>query len=283
MKIGANTMIWGGPFTQADIPLIDKVAAMGFGVIELLIASAVPPFDVQQVRRRIKDAGLECSVSASLDAGQNICDFDPEVRRNGSEFLTSVIGTTANLGGRVLAGPLYAKIGRLQCLPPDVRAQEWELSVAGLREASRSAEREGVTIALEVLNRFESDFLNLAERGVRLVEDIDSPAVGLHLDTFHMAIEEKDSGRAIRTAGKRLKHVHASENDRGTPGTGQVRWDVVRDALRDIGYDGYVVIEAFNPDIPELAEFVRIWRPVAASQDALASEGRRFLEALLLS
>jgi D-psicose/D-tagatose/L-ribulose 3-epimerase len=116
-----------------------------------------------------------------------------------------------------------------------------------------------------------------------MVQDIDSPAVGLHLDTFHMAIEEKDSGQAIRMAGKHLKHIHASENDRGTPGSGQVRWTVVRDALRDVGYEGYVVIEAFNPDVPKLAEFVRIWRPPAASQDALASDGRKFLETLFLS
>jgi D-psicose/D-tagatose/L-ribulose 3-epimerase len=283
MKIGVNTMVWGVPFTQADLPLIDKVAAMGFQVIELLVADATPPFSIKDVRQRIKDAGLECSISASLTALQNICDDDPEIRRTGREFIKRIIATAAGLNARVIAGPLYTKIGRLKFLPAAVRAREWELSVGGLKEIAKSAETAGVTVALEVLNRYESDFLNVAERGVQLVRDVDSPAVGLHLDTFHMTIEEKDIGRAIRAAGKHLKHFHAAENDRGTPGTGQVQWAAVRDALKEIDYQGYVVIEAFNPDLPDLAEFVRVWRPPAASQDLLASNGRKFLDELFHS
>jgi D-psicose/D-tagatose/L-ribulose 3-epimerase len=283
LKIGVNTMVWGVPFTQADLPLIEKVAAMGFQVIELLVADATPPFSIKDVRQRIKDAGLECTVSASLTAQQNICDEDPDVRRAGREYIKRVIATAAGLNARVLAGPLYTKIGRLKFLPPTVRAREWELSVGALKDIAKSAETAGVTIALEVLNRYESDFVNVAERGLQLVNDIDSPAVGLHLDTFHMTIEEKDMGRAICAAGKHLKHFHAGENDRGTPGTGQVRWEAVRNALREIDYNGYVVIEAFNPELPDLAEFVRVWRPPAASQDLLASDGCKFLDGLFHS
>jgi D-psicose/D-tagatose/L-ribulose 3-epimerase len=115
---------------------------------------------------------------------------------------------------------------------------------------------------------------------VKLCEDVGSDAVGILLDTFHMGIEEKHMPAAIRAAGKRLKHFHSCENDRGTPGTGQVDWESVRDALRDIDYGDGVVIEAFNPDNIDLANGARIWRPMAPSPDRLAGDGVRFLKEL---
>jgi D-psicose/D-tagatose/L-ribulose 3-epimerase len=281
MKIGANTMIWGVPFTEADLPLIDKVAAMGFGVIELLVDSANPPFDIKAARRRMRDAGLECSISASLSAGHDISSDDAETRNAGIAFVRSVIATADGVGARVIGGPLYSQIGRLKLVPQAAKVAERERSAAALREIAKTAENHGLTIALEAINRFESDFINIAEDMIGFAEGIGSPAIGVHLDTFHMNIEEKDSGRAIRRAGKLLKHFHAAENDKGAPGSGQIRWDVIRDALKDIGYDGFVVIEAFNPDNPELAQFVRIWRRVASSQDELAIDGLKFLSGLL--
>jgi D-psicose/D-tagatose/L-ribulose 3-epimerase len=281
MKIAANTMIWAGDFTQEHLPLIDKVAAIGFDVIEILVTSAEPRFDANQVRKRIRDAGLQCSVSASLTAEYDVSSSEKEVRDRGISFLESVVGTAEAIGSKIVAGPLYAKMGRLQFLSPEARAHERDRSAAALRQVAKTAERRGVELAVEVLNRFESDFLNIAEDAVPFVEAIGSPVVGIHLDTFHMSIEEKDVGAAIRRAGTHLKHMHMSENNRGTPGDGQVRWNEVRQALREVDYKGFLVIEAFNPSVPDLAEFVRIWRPVAASQDALASNGLRFLRSLM--
>jgi D-psicose/D-tagatose/L-ribulose 3-epimerase len=211
----------------------------------------------------------------------DLSSADNEVRERGISFLNSVIGTAEAIGAKIVAGPLYAKIGRLQFLSPAARAQERDRSAAALREVTTTAEARGVELAVEVLNRFESDFLNIAEDAVPFVETIGSPAVGIHLDTFHMSIEEKDVGAAIRRAGAHLKHMHMSENDRGTPGDGQVRWNEVRQALQEVDYKGFLVIEAFNPSVSDLAQFVRIWRPVAASQDALASDGLRFLRGLM--
>jgi D-psicose/D-tagatose/L-ribulose 3-epimerase len=149
-----------------------------------------------------------------------------------------------------------------------------------LREIARSAATHGATVALEPLNRFETDFVNQSETAVRLVEDVGSPSVGILLDTFHMGIEEKNQGGAIRRAGKHLKHFHSCENDRGTPGTGQVDWTEVRDALRSIDYDAAVVIEGFNPDVVDLANGARIWRPMATSPERLAGDGVTFLKHL---
>lgn len=280
MIFGANTQIWVAPFKQADIALVDKVADMGFGLIELGFASETPPFDVAALRKRMDARGITASVCSFQSADRDIANGDVAVRKNGIAYMKAMVATTAALGGRILSGPLYCELFRARYLPEDERQKEWELSVNSLREIARSAETLGVTIALEPLNRFETDFVNQSERAVKLVEDVGSQSVGILLDTFHMAIEEKNQGDAIRRAGKHLKHFHSCENDRGTPGTGQVDWQDVRKALADIKYDGAVVIEGFNPDIVDLANGARIWRPMAPTPDRLASDGIKFLTEL---
>ena len=280
MKFGANTQIWVAPFEQKDLPLIDKVAALGFGMIELGYASVEPPFNVGDVKRRLADTGLTPGVCSFLSAEHDIANSDPSVRKRGVAYMQALIATVAALGGQILSGPLYAELFRARYLSADERAQEWEWSLGSLRDVAKSAAIHGVTVALEPLNRFETDFVNQSEKAVRLAEDVGSPSVGILLDTFHMGIEEKNQGDAIRRAGKHLKHFHSCENDRGTPGTGQVNWTEVRDGLRSINYDGAVVIEGFNPEVVDLANGARIWRPMAPSPDRLAGDGVKFLKQL---
>ena len=280
MIFGANTQIWVAPFSQADLGLIDRVADMGFGLIELGFASETPPFDVKEARSRLNARGITAGICSFQSADRDIANADPAVRKNGIAYMNAMVKTTAALGGKILSGPLYCELFRARYLPKDERKKEWDLSVGSLKEIGRTADSEGVTIALEPLNRFETDFLNQSERAVQLAEDVGSPSVGILLDTFHMAIEEKNQGDAIRRAGKHLKHFHSCENDRGTPGTGQVDWQDVRKALADINYDDAVVIEGFNPDNVDLANGARIWRPMAPSPDRLASDGIKFLKEL---
>ena len=280
MKFGVNTQIWVAPFQQTDLTLIDKVARMGFDVIELGFFSAEPPFNVGDVKQRLKAAGVEAGICSFLSADRDITSKDPDARQRGVEFMNAMVRTLSALGGEVLSGPLYAELFRKRYLPADDRAREWERCVASMREIAKTAAAHGVTIALEPLNRFETDFLNLSEQAVRLASDIGSNSVGILLDTFHMGIEEKNQGEAIRRAGKHLKHFHACENDRGAPGTGQVPWVEVRDALKSIGYDKIVAIEGFNPEIVDLANGACIWRPMAPSPDRLAGDGVKFLKRL---
>ena len=280
MKFGVNTQIWVAPFQQSDIGLIDKAAKLGFDVIELGFFSAEPPFNVEDVKQRLKDTGLTPGICTFLSADRDITSTDPDSRRRGVEFMKAMIGTLARLGGEVFSGPIYAELFRKRYLKKAEREAEWERGVKSLREVAKTAETQGITLALEPLNRFETDFMNLSEQAVRMAEDVGSPAVGILLDTFHMGIEEKNQGAAIRRAGKHLKHFHTCENDRGTPGTGQVPWTEVRDALKDIGYDRTVAIEGFNPEIVDLANGACIWRPMAPTQDRLAGEGVQFLKKL---
>jgi D-psicose/D-tagatose/L-ribulose 3-epimerase len=170
-----------------------------------------------------------------------------------------------------------------RALPASERRSEWDRVVGSLREAAQTAVAAGVRIALEPLNRFETDRVNTVEQGLRLCDAIGVDAIGLHLDTFHMHLEERDSGAAVRAAlvAGRLFHVHACENDRGVPGRGQVAWPAIAAALRDGGYDGDVVIESFTPAVTSIAAAVRLWRPVAPDQDTIAREGLAFLRRLM--
>jgi D-psicose/D-tagatose/L-ribulose 3-epimerase len=280
MKFGVNTQIWVAPFEQSDIGLIDKAAKLGFDVIELGFFSAEPPFNVEDVKQRLEDTGLTPGICTFLSADRDITSTDPDARRRGVEFMKAMIGTLAKLGGEVFSGPIYAELFRKRYMKKADREAEWERGVKSLREVANTAETQGIILALEPLNRFETDFMNLSEQAVRMAEDVGSPAVGILLDTFHMGIEEKNQGAAIRRAGKHLKHFHTCENDRGTPGTGQVPWTEVRDALKDIGYDRTVAIEGFNPEIVDLANGACIWRPMAPTPDRLAGEGIQFLKKL---
>jgi D-psicose/D-tagatose/L-ribulose 3-epimerase len=176
---------------------------------------------------------------------------------------------------------MYSATGKTRLLEPAEREQQRRWAAESLREAGEHAGERGVTLAVEVLNRFETDLCNTVEQGLDLCERIGLDNVGLLLDTFHMNIEEKDIAAALRSAGPRLKHFHACENDRGAPGSGHVEWDAVLPVLHELGYDGQLVIESFTPTIREIARAVSTWRHVARSGDDLARDGLRFLKARL--
>ncbi len=143
------------------------------------------------------------------------------------------------------------------------------------------AETKQVKLALEPLNRFETDMINVVAQGLEFIQQTGMENVGFHLDTFHMHLEEKNSGDAIRLANRKIFHFHACENDRGVPGTGQVHWDEVAQGLKDVEYDGPIVIESFTSQVKEIARAVCIWREIAPSQDAIADQGLKFLKKLL--
>ena len=156
-------------------------------------------------------------------------------------------------------------------------AEEWKRSVDHLRRAAEYAAGTGVVLAEEVVNRFELYHLNTLDQAIRCIDEVDHPNCRIHLDTFHAHIEEKDPAEAIRRAGPRIAHVHISENDRGVPGTGSVQWDASFAALRDIGYDGWLTVEAFGNFLPNLAAATRIWRKLFDSEDELAADAYKFL------
>lgn len=292
MKFGVNTFNFVSPFrTAADLPLLDRVKGMGFDLIEIAFEDPAT-IDVTALADYAAALDLGVLVCGAFGPGRNLASADAAERRATADYIRGLIDAAAllapTLGGMipVVGGPMYGAVGKTPAADRDARQRERDLAAAELRPLAACAGDHGVRLAMETLNRFETDLLNVVEQGLAMVEAIGSPHVGLHLDTFHMHLEERNSGDAIRLAGDRLYHFHACENDRGVPGRGQVRWPAVAAALDDMGYgrdgrDGFVVIESFTPSVTSIARAVCIWRDVAPDQDTIAREGLGFLRKLL--
>ena len=199
------------------------------------------------------------------------------MRRNGVAYVKQLVDLAAAIGAPHVVGPMYSAVGRTRMLEAAEREQQRALAVESLKAVAAYAGERDVRLAVEPLNRFETDLVNTSEQVLELIDRVGADNAGVLLDTFHMNIDEKSLGDAIRLVGERLLQVHTCENDRGTPGTGHVPWDDVFTALADIGFDGPLVIESFTPELEEIAKAVSLWRPLDAPSDELARNGARFL------
>lgn len=281
MKFGVNTFVWVSPCTTAAvIELAPKVKSMGFDILE--IACENPDLlDMQTIQKAIAQNGLSAIICGVLGPDRNICSFNPEIRENARTYIHWMIDAAAQVGSEVVCGPLYSAVGKDHLDDQELRRKEWDLAVAEIRELADDAGQKGIKLAIEPLNRFETDMINTVSQGLTFIHDVGRDNIGFHLDTFHMHLEEKSSPDAIRLVGDKIFHFHACENDRGVPGTGQVYWQEIAIALKSIHYQGPVVIESFTSDVKEIARAVNIWREIAPSQDAIAEQGLKFLRTLL--
>jgi D-psicose/D-tagatose/L-ribulose 3-epimerase len=278
MRLGVSTWVWTSPATTAVLEtLVPHIAALGFDVIELPIEE-VGQFDVRRAGELAREHGLEVSVCAVIGAGRDL--LLAEEMERGVSYLRSCIDVAQELGSSTVAGPFYSAVGRCWRSTADERARDVDQVARVLRALGEYAADRGVRLGVETLNRFETSFLNTTAQALELIERVDHPAVGLTLDLFHLGIEEKHIGDALRAAGPRLVHVQVAENDRGTPGTGQLPWHGVAEALHDIDYRGRVVIETFSDRVEAIARAAAIWRPLAPDSDTLAREGLAFLREL---
>jgi D-psicose/D-tagatose/L-ribulose 3-epimerase len=277
MLLGASTFIWTSPFGDDKLYLARHAADLGFDFLEICIEDPAL-VDPSAVRQASSEAGVGLSLCGVFGPDRDISHQDLEGRRKGLDYLKQCIDIAADAGASNVVGPMYSAVGKTRLLPENEREQQRLWAIDGLHQAGRYAASRGVGLAIEPLNRFETDLVNTVEQGLDLCRRIGLDNVGLLLDTFHMNIEERSLPAAIRAAGGRLRHFHACENDRGAPGNGHIEWDGVFAALRDIKYDGFVAIEAFTPEIKGIARAVSMWRPVASSPDDLARDGLKFLK-----
>jgi D-psicose/D-tagatose/L-ribulose 3-epimerase len=281
MKFGINTFVWVSPFSTAALSVLGpKVKGYGYDILELAIEDP-RQVDVAKVKAGLREYGLETIICGAFGPDRNICSADPAIRQNAEDYIRWLIDAAAELGSPTVVGPMYSSVGKAHLETAAARQQEWELSIERVRAMADYARPLGVRLALETLNRFETDMINTVAQGMEYIAATGADNLGLHLDTFHLHLEEKSSAAAICMAGDRLFHFHACENDRGVPGSGQVRWAEVAQALKEVGYQGPVVIESFTPEVKEIARAVCIWREIAPSQDAIAEQGLHFLKTLL--
>jgi D-psicose/D-tagatose/L-ribulose 3-epimerase len=283
--IGVNAWVWTSPFTTEDSPeglgLMDKVKQMGFDAFEFGLEDP-SHVDPAKLKAKAEQTGLKLVVCGAFGPDRDLTHDDASVRDNSLDYITKAIEICAKSGTPVLGGPMYSAVGKRRHVTPDQKKKEWDLAVKGIKEAARRAKDHGVLLGIEPLNRFETDLINTAEQCKRLCDEVGDRTVGLHLDTFHMNIEEKNSADAIRLAGDRLYHFHACENDRGAPGSGvNIDWENVAKALKDVGYSRQAVIESFTPKTKSIAAAAAIWRQFEPSQDALAGNGLAYLRKIL--
>jgi D-psicose/D-tagatose/L-ribulose 3-epimerase len=277
MKYGVNMMVWTTRVNESHAELFSCIRAWGFDGVELFV-SPREPADVPAIRKMLADSRLECTTSMALPRECHLVSPQPEVRARGVEFLKTCVDRAAELGARLICGPMYAGLGVMTGRRRT--AEEWKGAVEGLQLVAQHARKCQVMVCLEPLNRFETYFLNTLDDAARLVHDIGAPNVKILFDTFHANIEERHPAEAVRSVAKELGHVHISENDRGVPGTGHNDWQGVLKALKVIRYDGWMTIESFAQPEPELAAAAAIWRDIAPSGDELAQEGLRFIRRL---
>jgi D-psicose/D-tagatose/L-ribulose 3-epimerase len=275
--LGACTWLWTSPFSDVQAGLAARVAGLGFDVLEVCI-EGTEGVSAEAVGAAAADAGVAISVCGAFGPDRDLAHADPGPRQAAQDYIAWCVELAAAVGSPHVCGPMYSAVGKARLEDPSDRAAERRRSVEGLKRAADHAGQRGVRLAVEPLNRYETDMVNTVAQGLDLCAEVGEDSLGLLLDTYHMNIEEKLLGAAIREAGDRLFHFHACENDRGTPGTGHVPWDEVFSALRETGYTGQVVIESFTPAVREIARAVLLWRPLDAEGDDLAAAGRSFLE-----
>src|SRR6266508_6626233 len=277
MRFGINTFLFTSPFTNESTRLFKTFKKWGFETVEIPIEDP-SHIDPAFVKEELDRHGLVCaSVCACMGPGR---DFrgTPEEQQTAMDYCKTLIDQMVVLDCPSLIGPVYSVVGKADAVEPAQQKQEWTLVVKNLKELARYAVERGRQICVEPLNRFETDFLNTCDKGLKLIKAVGSRALRLHLDTFHMNIEEKNQAAAIRKAGKLLGHFHACGSDRGTPGNDHIDWQPIAKALKDIRYQGDVVIESFTTDVKVIARAAAIWRRMEPTREEIAVKGLKFLK-----
>ncbi len=275
--LGLSTFTLASPFSDRDTDAFARTAAYGYDVIEVCVENA-SLLTADALNAAAEENGLKISICGAFGPDRDLSHEDADRRSAGIEYVKLCVDLAAAVGSPHVAGPMYSATGKTRMLSAEGRSQQRQWAAESIREVADYAGERGLRLAIEPLNRFETDLVNTTEQALELCARTGRVNVGLLIDTFHMNIEEKSIGDAVRLAGDKIFHVQVSENDRGTPGSGHVPWDEFFSSLTDIDYSGQIVVESFLPTVAEIARAVSLWRPVAESMDVLAADSIQFLK-----
>ncbi len=274
MKIGMNMLLWTNHVTEQHYNIIDKLKNTGYDGIELFLGEGDNKL-YSSLGRHFSDIGMGVSCVASLAPEQNIASPDQKFREAGLDRLKWAIDMGAALNADVICGPFHSSFAYFTRQPPTQEERQWSIEM--LQKAAEYAQAANITLAPEALNRFECYLYNTMADLRTMVEKVNHPSLGAMYDTHHANMEEKSQAEAIKRIAPYLKHVHISENDRGTPGSGQVNWHDVFNTLKEVKYDGWLTIEAFSTIIPEFANAINVWRDYSP-MDEVYTEGLKFIK-----
>ncbi|HEY3967136.1 MAG TPA: sugar phosphate isomerase/epimerase [Planctomycetaceae bacterium] len=275
MKYGLNMLLWTTDVNETHLPLLTDIKKWGYDGVEL------PIFELDAARynslgNQLNGLGLERTAVTVSTAEANPISDSPAIRQVGVDRLKKVVEACHAAGVEKLCGPLHSALGQFS--GRGTTPEEWAWCKDSLTKVAEFAKGAGVTLVVEYLNRFECYFLNSAADTARFVKEVNHPNVRMMYDTFHANIEEKSVAKAIKDCAAQTVHVHISENDRATPGEGHVDWDTTFRALKETGYDGWFVVEAFGLALPELAAATKIWRRMYPSEEYLATRALQFMK-----
>ncbi|MBC7400353.1 MAG: sugar phosphate isomerase/epimerase [Mucilaginibacter sp.] len=280
MKFGVSTFVWVSPFNTNSFDLVYKVKGMGYDILEVAVEDK-DLIDWKKLKEIVKETELNVTISGAFGATRDISSTDLAIRKEGLNYIIDCIKIAQYMDSPVFTGPVYSAVGKTRYTTAEQKKRERAWCIENLLTAGKIAADHNVIIGLEPLNRFETDMVNTVDQALSIVNEVSNPSLKVSLDTFHCNIEEKNIANSIRKIGKeRLCHIQANESDRGTPGTGNVDWIGIKDALAAIKYEGAVVIETFGAPSKELAKAACIWRPLAKSADVLAIDGLAFYKKL---
>ena len=277
VKFGVSTWLWTSPFNKETVSLFPKIKNYGYDAVEIPVEDP-ELVDLAAVKKALEDNGLSAIICGAFGPSRDFTHDDPAFHDTCFKYMDQCFEIASELGAKFVAGPMYSAVGKARLVSPEQKKLEWDRAVQNLRKVCGKARNHGLDIAIETLNRFETDLINTAEELAQLIQDINEKEAKALLDGFHISIEEPDIEKAIQRVGDKLIHVQVSENYRGTPGTGQTNWAAWKRGLESINYQGTISIESFTPKVKELAGAVCIWKPLVPSQDGFAKEGLEFLK-----
>lgn len=275
MKFGMNLLLWSGEINESLLPTLEMLKKQGYDGVELPLFNL--DLDYAAWGKRLDDLGLERTAVTIRISGNNPISEDSQERKQGIEMTQQALDCCAAVGATHLVGPYHSALGHFTGSGPS--PDEWKWGVESMRAVAEHAGKVGVTLGVECLNRFETYLLNSHADAAKFAREVNHPNCKVMYDTFHANIEEKSIPDAIRACADVLCHVHISENDRSTPGQGNIRWQENFDTLKEVGYDGWLMIEAFGLALPEIAAATKIWRRMYQSEEQLARDGLAFMKA----
>ncbi|GGG16742.1 sugar phosphate isomerase/epimerase family protein [Paenibacillus abyssi] len=276
MKVGMNLLLWtDNPTYKEHHGLLTNIKEWGFDGVEFQIAPMAAE-DIKALSNHCDELGLGRTAILAMDAAAaDPASSDKSLRDAAIEEIKKAVEKTREIGSDLLVGPIFQGLGRFTGQAPT--EQEWKWAVETIRSAAEYAQQMGVKIALEPINRFEMYILNTVADGARFCEMVDMPNVGLLVDTHHGNIEESNTAEAWSKHAKHIFHVHISENNRGIPGSGQAISEDVFTTLKEINYDGWLTIEAFNGTVKGLVPRLHLWRKFAERDEDIAILGNQFI------
>ncbi len=277
LRYAVHAYAWTTSWSNETLHLIDRSKELGFDLIEIPLME-IKKIDPSEIKKRLAAVGLGVCTSTACSEANDLTSEDESIRQQGVKYLQNCVKATAAMGGTCLSGVIYSAIGRkIEGMPDKFY---WERAANGLKSVAIVARDHGVTLGIEPINRYETFLVNTCEQGIRLMQMIDEPNIAIHLDAYHMNIEESDFYNPTKKAAPHLCHYHLSESHRGIPGTGTVDWESIYKALAEAKYKGVVGLESFSETSEAMRAATCIWRKLAPSSDILLQKGMAYLKNL---